>query len=181
MCWYGNLTDKKIATKDMVCYKVIAMYGGQYYAYYRGTEYHIGETYEEEVHPIRVSMDNATHNLYKGLHCYSHLCNFYIRCASNAKCFNVTKPTKAFMYLGVKGIKGERLIGQYCISNLYTYDECGNEKLFVKDAIPELVKCIIPEGTVYYENERGEIVTTKFILSEVVREGFGKNGRLIKK
>ena len=178
MCWYGNLTDKKIATKDMVCYKVIAMYGGQYYAYYRGTEYHIGETYEEKVYPIKtLSLDNVTHKLYRGLHCYSHLCNFYICGASNDKCFNVTNPTKAFMYSYI----GEKLIGHYCISNLYTYDECGNEKLFVKNAIPELVKCIIPEGTVYYENERGEIVTTKFILSEVVREGFGKNGRLIKK
>ena len=149
MCWYGKLSSKQVAKKDIHCKKVIAYNPKEkyYYPYYvnRGKikRYEIGNTYTSnlEIRNIRMSQaDSLQHcNIEDGLHCYS---------------WDVT----------VEANKVDKsLFAVICKEGVtyYWYD-----KLLLR--YPVLVDCIIPKGATYYENDYGEIVTDILKLVKVI-------------
>jgi hypothetical protein len=144
MCWYGKATPK-IAKDDIPCKKIVGKHETKRNVYvpffrspYTDMTYHIGKTYMAKV-GISYYIDLST--VFRR---NEDLITTGIHCyANDVKIFD-SKP------LGYKTVK----IGRF--NTLYTYKNN-----------PVVLCCIIPKGTVYYENEYGEIVTEKLRIVDV--------------
>jgi hypothetical protein len=150
MCWTGFLTDKKVAEKNITCYKIISQYQGKYYAYYRVTPYEFNKLYEEPITPLKRNALTYSHSVFEGLHCYSEnvKIKYYYGCFI-VNTANITQYTPNFPHF-------ESNV-RFNVLTFY---------------MPIVVKCIIPKGTVYYENKHGDIVSEKLILKEIVCNSF---------
>lgn len=148
MCWVGNIHNKRIAEKDIHCKKIIAKYSnGCLDAWYRkGHPYAVGETYEEKLNIEPRSKDSDAIDINNGLHCYD----------GSVK-ITITKVPEELPYLVIQKLKGCFKRDFY---NAHHIDEF--------NVIPVIVEVVIPKGTVFYENEFGEIVTEAFTLTKVI-------------
>lgn len=151
MCWHGILENKKIATEDVKCYKIVLRFVDEPYLCFRPyfrykntpMEYEIGKTYHDKI-CLEITKYTGHVTIHKGIHCYDSsvcICSFY-------------------------GDYGK----QYEVSNLLlctTFSKIGT--FFSRsDCEAVLVECTIPKGTLYYVNDEGEIVTEKLIINKVV-------------
>jgi len=158
MCWFGYITDRHVVKEDMKVFKMLYReedswknfdkdFVRTYKPPFYGGIYKLGEM--REVNGLGIF---PTPNLYdyseyekpkkykieEGLHCYS-----------------LEKCKRTWDALHVKIINKSNLFAKEII--LQTYPREGY------NIIVKTVLCIIPKGTVYWENQYGEIVTEKLV------------------
>lgn len=109
-------------------------------SYFQGKVYEVGKEYSEE-QGIRISFIDGVMKIDKGLHCYSR----YLT--------TDTRNMVSFLAVDVKLNDGS-YVNYYALN--YAKHELGK------------LECIIPKDTTYYLNEKGEIVTDKIIVKEVL-------------
>ena len=145
MCWIGD-NIKKIAEEDIKCKKIIDHHipSDTYYAFYHEFfEYELGKVYEQKVTPQVLEDygdDDEFARINEGFHCYS------------------------------MDIKMTRTLGgsitventKYNTHTMFPFHINNNFRTVV-------VQCTIPKGTEYYENNFGEIVTSKLIVEEEIQ------------
>lgn len=160
MCWIGKTTDKKIAKKNVLVYKILDRYKyGEHdllspsmkfnnniepidYVYKQGkiNTAHIGPQ------PIKrhkkIGSEDAI-RIDKGIHCYSTKCTFEHSSDTARNRIRVNLTKKQFIHE---------------IGTLHFYEE----DMYYD---PVIVLCTIPKGTTYYQNNAGEIVTEKLITN----------------
>ena len=143
MCWVGKLEDKKVATEDIKVKKILDKFMGFYYAYYQEWfEYKLGEVYETTVEPRVHNFIEGAYLIDNGFHSYAWDIEMKQLCAGDIK-------VRSLRHLG----------GQTIYQNNGRYG--GDHKIAV-------MECTIPKGTVYWENQVGEIVSEKLILEEEI-------------
>lgn len=158
MCWNGKVDDWHITKTPKKVYKVLerkpkswAWYDKDFVLKYRspfmGFMYLKDKEYSKKIevyHKIPLSDEIE---IYRGIHAYSM-----------ENCKLVRQP--------------------YCIEMLTVVDSSGNAIIRYNNTTygptneleeTVVVECTIPEGTTYYENERGEIVTEKLIINREVK------------
>jgi hypothetical protein len=147
MCWHGKLENRKIATEDLKCYKIVLKFSYEpfFRPYYRCNKspiiYEVGKTYYGVICPAKVIEDTDLITIHEGIHCYDLsvlICKFY-------------KDKYEVKYLLPHGV----------FLNLGTF----SSRTYCKAV---LMECTIPKGTIYYMNDKGEIVTEKLIINKVV-------------
>ena len=131
MCWTGKITDKHIATAgDMPVYKVLLIKGNDLLSPYREMLYFKDILYIEKIRPI----GEEEISIEAGLHCYSGSCTVKMKNAYNDKYILVdTKRHFRVYYESFRSDTDNRIMAVF--------------------------RGVIPKGTVYYENEHGEIVS----------------------
>ena len=147
MCWIGYIKDKRVAEKDIHCKKIIAMRDDNTLSgwYMPQHSYTLGKTYQEDIRIIYPYLNSEKINIGRGLHCYSDVC----------KMVKYVTPYSCYDYLIARLKKRSDVV--------YKKDE-----FLFRNAKPLIVEVIIPKGTTYYENDLGEIVTEKFILTKTI-------------
>ena len=150
MCWFGERKHKRVAKEDIRCKKVFYRQLGhirnRYVSPVMKTMYVKGETYESD---IVITRGISRWKIDEGIHCY------------NMKKVDVER---------IKSESGERLV----VKIPFATDNYGNKHhlctYYGNDIGMEAVvlECIIPKGSVYYENLGGEIVTEKLIIGEEI-------------
>ena len=148
MCWYGKLSDKKIAEKDITVYKVLEKrendngkmcYWGPFQYLYG---YAIGHKYKEIIKVSTLYYEDGINNdriiINNGLHCFSE--NAYVKAFNRPYYFEIG-PNREKTNIG----KGTWLF---------------------KKHINVICKCTIPKGSTYYINNNNEIVTSALIVEE---------------
>ena len=138
MCWSSKTLEKRIATKDIKTFKIGFIKNDRLYSYYKYFLYDFNRLYETTIHS---ELLGEFYMINQGFHSYNpKKCSYFC---------NIT-----YRHIDVQSkITGE-LIDRY-------YDNL----IFIYDII--VFKCIIPKGTVYYENEHGEIVSEAIIIKQV--------------
>ena len=140
MCWTGRIEDKKIASHDVKCRKIIKMdmITGKYVPFYldHTMVYRMGGTYALTIQPrfsslgVAVTLSVGNMAIERAFHAYS----MKVKIVTNT---------------GVgDGYKAELFDDP--VSVIYPSQI---------DFEPIVVECVIPKGTVYYENDRGEIAS----------------------
>ena len=157
MCWIGKTEDIRIAKEDIEVKKVLMACDndvtGFFVSPYRNAPYKFDVIYEETITPRRSNhpfhQDDDTIIIDTGLHCYS------------AKCDSSTHES----VLGGVTVMNIYLLRTFFLVSFKGTRESHN---YVADVFknPVLMKCIIPAGTTYYENKRGEIVSEKLIVKK---------------
>ena len=131
MCWTGKITNKHIATAgDMPVYKVLLINGDKLLSPYRDMPYVEKMLYTQKIRPI----GEEEIRIEEGLHCYSGSCT-----------------------VKMKSIYTDRdiIVDTKRLFRLY-YELHGRD---TDNRIMAVFRGVIPKGTVYYENEHGEIVS----------------------
>ena len=153
MCWTGYLANKKIAASDIRCKKIIAVTGdGKFRAWFkRNHEYALDVPYHATMTPKShlTSWESLSEKveINEGLHCYD----------GSVK---ITKVPEELPYLVIQKLKG-------CFNRDF-YHAHHIDEFHEIDVTPVIVEVVIPKGTVFYENEFGEIVTEAFTLTKVI-------------
>ena len=153
MCWNGKVDDWHIVKGSKKVYKVLsrkpkswAWYDKDFVIKYRspfmGFWYLKDKEYSKKIEVYHKMPLSDKIEIYSGIHAYSM-----------ENCKIVRQP--------------------YYIEMLTVVDSSGNTITRYNNTVYELeqtvvVECTIPEGTTYYENERGEIVTEKLIINREV-------------
>ena len=143
MCWTGK-NDKRIAEEDIPCFKIVCNGFKCVHAVYRNTTYEIGKTYTlTKTIPFGI-LDGTTYGKIEfGFHSYHPSVVF------------VKKDDK---YGGILSIRNERMRElDYFPLKLY-----GNSLL--------RVDCVIPKGSEYYLNDRGEYVSNQIKIVEITKK-----------
>lgn len=125
---------------DIKCKKILGKPCAMYKHYLSpifGSKYHVGETYSCE--QIKPRYVGPHWEIHKGIHCYS---------------WDKTQVVETTDVFGKRNIK------------IYVPRK-GKMRAFIGYGDVIAVECIIPRGTIYYENQYGEIVTEKL---KIVRE-----------
>lgn len=143
MCWIGNLSDKRIAKCDFFAYKVLMKHKKSktnYFSPFMGEQYWLGKPYLPLPIPIspKPVHTNGNCRIEEGLHCYSQ-----------ENIVTIYKNNCGLQILTPHGL------------NVQIYSSYAG-------MTPVIVKCIIPEGTTYYNNINGEIVTEEMIIKEEI-------------
>ena len=177
MCWRGTKRDRRVADKDIETYKVMYKYENKYvpYYYYIIKAYKVGETYKETLEEISIYDSKYLpwiHNekdaikIENGFHSYSSE-NTDI---AHRKMYN----TEGFAML----TKDNSLLDYYGEGYLTNDNEpikvgWSKDPVNLEDKL-YVVKCIIPKGSTYYENDKGEIVSDTIIITgdEIPRDAF---------
>jgi hypothetical protein len=145
MCWAGNLTDKKIANKDIHVYKIVRRVeeGDKvtYKAPFNPFYYKLGRMYRSEF-GIR-SFDSFI-EINEGFHSFSEDMLVRMNDVNNIALYN--KKNGGMMF---------------CV---YIKQTSAITSAFGPCGTPVIMECIIPNGATYYENEFGEIVSNEIIL-----------------
>ena len=137
MCWTGKIADKHIATAgDMPVYKVLLINGDELLSPYRGMPYAENILYTKDIKPKTGCNDFMGYQIRieEGLHCYSGSCTVKMENAYTDKYILVD--TKRHFRLYYKSFRRD-----------------------TDNRIMAVFRGVIPKGTVYYENEHGEIVS----------------------
>ena len=143
MCWTGKIEDRKIATEDIKTKKIVDMFKGEYYGYYQEWfEYELGKVYSTSISPMKDGND----------------CVISVGFHSFAWDIEMKK-----LYGGDIKVKSNRpLGGETIFINHGKYGFTDKTRKIV------VMECTIPKGTVYFEDEVGEIVSEKLILEEEI-------------
>ena len=162
MCWYGNITDKKVAKTNIEVQKVLMMSDKDVDRFLSPYRYEVYTANEEKKHTIEVRddiVDEFNEDIIRidvGLHSYSREC----------KIENIQrKPLEGdfvmrFLIVYPKNHDKSKLFG-----SIFSYPD---RIIYSLHRIPVMVKAIIPKGTTYYENSRGEIVSEKLIITNKI-------------
>jgi hypothetical protein len=157
MCWIGKQSNKNIATKDIEVFKL--MYWDEtaeiYDPPFQRFTYKPNNTYEITNSQLGVTQMYKNYiRIDYGFHCYS-----------NDKCF-CNKTNNGTFSVNTITYNNASL-------EWYTDIRFANNSRYRKindverKPLPlKRVKCIIPKNTMYYENNEGEIVTTKIIITK---------------
>ena len=150
MCWYGHWKNEHIAKDDIRVFKILyrepkngpwisPKYLITYTPPFFYAHYEIGKEKSETIIPREGGNYSSFQlSIGKGIHCYSR-----DNCKWKYEAPNIT------VYYGTDRLASYRnLKGCYDIPNLKTV---------------AVMQCVIPAGTRYWENDKGEIVTEKII------------------
>ena len=153
MCWVGNLTDIKVADNDITVYKILMKKkqgincdaSARYLSPFMFAPYsfYVVE-HKKLIKPVPSYANSTTYTISEGLHCYSE--NVFVKSYGEENGLSV--------YSKAENVKGHRPVESYISS---------------ANRFPVVIKCIIPEGSTYYENMYGEIVTQRLIIKEEVK------------
>lgn len=145
MCWSGSNQSRKTAMKNIVCYKILKKdkkEDDKYFSYYYDFQYKFGELYENSLYfyPMRHVRDNESIIMINdGFHSYDYISIFEkIRAFTNTIGF-------AVFYKTIN-------------SGIY----------YKHNYMLSLVECIIPKGSIYYENEYGLLVSDRIIVKKEI-------------
>ena len=136
MCWYSYKKPvRKIADKDITCWKVVHLTDLGFKSIYFGKFYEIHKRYsirdELYIHEMYVPSNTTRYDIHKGFHSY------------NNKVF-----IKENDYQKIVMNENEEMWYDifHSMSNLH------------------IIKCTIPEDSIYYENEDGELVSLSILI-----------------
>lgn len=178
MCWIGKAEDRKIAKKDIKVYKVLQKLKDknsvnskgepllEYKSPERYTPYNMGATVSaiitpKHLNPSMCAIEDTA--IFEGLHCYSEEVRIVI------KNFSFNLENSEWVRMNVKGKKDR---------DVFTYSDYYDYYGFYE---PILVECIIPKGTIYYEDKDGIIVSEKLkLIREIPKELIGEEYKTIK-
>ena len=138
MCWKSKHTPiKKVAEKDITVYKIFGKYGGKIHSCcYYGFLWGIGEVKTLDK-PLQVEERKTAHPPFNDITNYNYVINEgYHSFAIKPYC----------NYVGWMNPKSVQFIFHWSSDDM-------------------LCECIIPEGSIYYENEYGEIVSDKLMIT----------------
>ena len=155
MCWVGKVTDKKVADKDILVKKFLTDDMRSPVMYFK---YELGVEYDRLLTPKHVEGNYDKIEIISGLHCYSNGCKILRNRHNNYYCVFST-PTKSIANF-LRCITGwliHGLMNWVCFS-LYRYYEYSP------------YYAVIPKGATYYENDKGEIVSSKLIINGVIEK-----------
>lgn len=133
MCWSSyNKPVRKIADKDITCWKVVHLINTHFKSIYFGKLYEIHKRYfiyddEIYVHKVFASSTTTRYDIHRGFHSYNN---------------------KVF----IKENNYQKIIMNE--NKEMWYD------IFHSMSNVRVIKCIIPEDSIYYENENGELVSS---------------------
>ena len=152
MCWHGILKNRKIATEDLKCYKIVSKFNYEpfFRPYFRCNDspmiYEVGKTYYGKICPEKVAGGANLIAIHEGIHCYDLSVHIFHRdkyeVYRDKYEVNYLLPCGIFLKLGIFSSR--------------------------TDCKAVLMECTIPKGTLYYMNDKGEIVTEKLIINKVV-------------
>ena len=163
MCWYGTVNDEKVAKRDLrvmkVLYKPIKIsehinlpidLKDYFIAPYAATFYEIGKRYEQDIMQITTydtfgDADKLV--IEKGLHSFSKSVKWKISKLYNIRAFTANT------------------VSVYCVSNMLIPAFKFNQATISGNFELKLVECIIPKGTKYYRNNKGDIVSEALIVT----------------
>ena len=155
MCWIGKTTDKKIADKNTKTFKAMYMDVSKeepkYYAPLTTYEYELNKLYD--VGSIELVTNKCGERIIeKGLHSFS------LRVALGINKLIAQYGENVYVINGYRFFDDRKRLSPYVL-HMKSNTLKGNFKLV-------LLVCTIPEGTKYYENEDGEIVSSKLIVTD---------------
>lgn len=166
MCWTGYKSSLKIADNDIKVYK--AMYVTEpkdnsekprYYAPLTVFEYEIGKLYKINRLKTEPSYNFGKVKIDAGYHSFSLDCKHRKHVYGQGK-FTYTAILNKYGGENFKFINNKPILMPVAgLKGHYNATVCAKLKLV-------LLECIIPKGARYYENEEGEIVSNKLILTE---------------
>lgn len=150
MCWISYKPwQQEVATRDIECFKICNLIDNKIYSLYQKFEYQLNTVYKAKPSfkkQIVVKTGKVfSYEITEGIHSYSTRCRLKQVVSATEKC-------KELKYLNI--IKDETLLDCICL-NLHP------------NAV--LVKCIIPEGSIYFINEDDEIVSNQIILTKIAK------------
>ena len=166
MCWFGKEKNLKIADKDIKVKKVLykeVFKKSQIHpegltriiSPYMGLCYEVGKTYKEVIKPEKSHLPKYEIRIYVGLHCYSYECPHVIEKEQCLGC-NVLSICKKPNIWNIIFGSTTNLLASF--TDYKETQDVGHYKSVL------LAEFIIPKGTKYYEDKRGEIVTEKYIF-----------------
>ena len=143
MCWTGHSKHKKIATEDICCKKIIGTSEDKMLrAWFRRNHvYHIGETYTARINPLPSTVGETRLIIRNGLHCYDNKV----------------------------GITSVYLVVSRLCYGLRDFYHPFLERMGAVEVRPVIVECIIPKGTVFYENQWGDIVSEALKIIKIIK------------
>lgn len=159
MCWYGKLSDKKVAKTNIEVQKVLMMSDKDVNRFLSPYRYEVYTANEEKKYTI-VVRDDIVDELKEyiiridiGLHSYSMKCKIE---KTQRKQLSEDFP-RSFLIVHPKN---------YGVGGLFAYTHTYSDRIIYSvHRIPVMVKAIIPKGTTYYENSKGEIVSEKLVIT----------------
>lgn len=139
MCWTGN-NKSNIAKEDITCYKILKRIESRsgLTSEYYDFVYKFGTLYETKMMAIGSPFYFNIIEINEGFHSYDK---------------NVV--------VGFNQFKEYSRVNVFSGSKLFSHDFSGACK-------PVLVECTIPNGSIYYENKYGEIVSNKIIINREI-------------
>ena len=156
MCWVSYKPWKQeVATRDIECFKICELIDNKICSLYQGFEYQLNTAYKAKLifskSIVAKTGKVISYEITEGIHSYSTECKLKRVSVLNSDALAAVEYNEV-EFLNV--IKNESLMD--CISlGLHP------------NAV--LVKCIIPEGSIYFINECGEIVSNQIILTKVAK------------
>ena len=168
MCWIGREVDRHIAKEDVKVFKVLytkpnvpRKFTRDFLAPYYHFYYVLNKLYESEVEvnkPLEIvpysQYDGIVErrNIHKALHCYSSDMCFWAKTDVDT----VTIGSKYFQ------------LAHYQIVDNRIYNRIVDNRICTDPPrVAAIVSGVIPAGTEYWQNEKGEIAASKLILREV--------------
>lgn len=151
MCWFSNKYKvPNIAEEDIIVYKVMLLrdgYRNELISFYYSKRYVIGKEYIEETETVE-PVYLYHYSINKGFHSYS------LEKTTEKECYNYCQIWSGttlldYVNLGIDVHYGETLVA---------------------------VECIIPKGSTYYENDLGEIVSDRIIITDKIFKKFKNKG-----
>lgn len=158
MCWTSNVLNRKIADHDIKTYKVLLKNTGYANTWYdvlykspiMSSEYIMGMMHMDDIKPLGKGV--GRYLIDKGIHSYSQRVTF--------------KQNENYHHQKF-GIYAQLLDGH---TTLYTPIFNNGKYADVRLYEPVIAECTIPKGASYYENEKGEIVSTQLIFEREAEE-----------
>ena len=157
MCWEG-LCNKKVADKDIKVYKVLLKYEDKYVPYYLSDKlaYEVGKLYKQEM-VVEECYYDTSKVVNVGFHSYS-MERTYVKRTSNYFGLVLYK-----LYTKMGGYFEYYFDGKH--NNVEVTNGFLSDKTIILNGAVHFVKCIIPKGAEYFENEKGEIVSNMIIVT----------------
>jgi hypothetical protein len=152
MCWISNTLNMKVAEHDIKTYKILLKNTGyaqrwfdvQYKSPFMSETYVMGMMHMSDIKPIQMK-DDSGYIIEKGIHSYSNDVTF--------------KKHERYPGVNVFMLNGEKM--PYLCEN-----DCRRNMSHLIIYEPVVVECTIPKGASYYENEKGEIVSTQLVAEK---------------
>lgn len=138
MCWVSSQAVKQIAEEDIKVFKIGESHRGMFYSMYKGFEYKLNRLYTS---CIDIELQDCIDIKFQDYN------NMFV----GSKGFHSYDPS--IVHLDIR----KNVIIQWAVY-------AGKRKLDVGDINYVKAECVIPKGSVYYENENGEIISNQIII-----------------
>lgn len=161
MCWNGLIRDKRVAKKDITVYKVLLVLNKegekpQYFSPFIKTPYELGKIYSEHLSINYFTKGSSGYNngegifIHRGIHCF------------DSEVYVVKMPS---IFPNSSKDLGFKVANKHNIFDVM-WSFYPDHSVSRGNSIPVVVKCTIPEGTTYYVNNRGAIVTSRLCFEK---------------